>query len=385
MDHYREIWKKLDKSKFVIGLHQRMDSGAKNFDFDAARYRDELLQSQYEVTEVSELLRSRAKFNWVISNHKMGTVESPKTVRNFFRAGLGRVARSLFGRSRDGSFGARVVRALGGPVWTPQKLGTTQIRMMYGADLSPKWSLQDWNQMYSYVLCHGPRDAELVSQKFKVTCFQIGYPKYDRYFLDHAGLSPLRQEFNLAPERKVVLWLPTAGKNSLDDFLGLMTALANCYQVICRPHPLSLKSQLSSVKNLRNSGITVDDHESREMVELMATADYLLTDSGGSPFGGLYLNMKVIRMVGPTTVQNELDQNSTNDALRLLYPAIFPGDSLDSVTNLLEDEDRWNDVLQRATRVREEFFGPYDGVSADRAISVLEKITGLELRVDELS
>jgi len=385
MDHYREIWKKLDKSKFVIGLHQRMDSGSGSFDPDYTRYRDEIGKSGYQVMEVSRLLSSNIKFRWVISNHKMGKADSPKTVSKFVRTVLARVARSLLGRSREGSPGERVVRALSGPVWMPQKLGKVQIRMMYGADLSPAWSLQDWNQMYSHVLCHGPRDSELVSQKFTARCYQIGYPKYDRYFSDRTGLSSLRREFGLAPEGKVVLWLPTVGKNSLDDFLDLMTGLAGRYQIICRPHPLSLKSQWRSVENLRNGGITIDEYASREMVELMATADYLMTDSGGSPFGGLYLNMKVIRMVGPATVQNELDQNSTNDALRLLYPAISPADSLDTVTRLFEDEDRWNDMLLKARPVREEFFGPYDGVSAGRAITVLEQITQLKLRVDEVA
>jgi hypothetical protein len=239
--------------------------------------------------------------------------------------------------------------------------------------------------MYSYVLCHGPRDSELISQKFEAQCFQIGYPKYDRYFPDHTGLSSLRREFKLAPEGKVVLWLPTLGKNSLDDFLDLITRLADRYQIICRPHPISLKSQWRTVENLRSGGITIDEHASREMVELMATADYLLTDSGGSPFGGLYLNMKVVRMVGPTTLQNGLDHDSTNDTLRLLYPAISPSDSADTVTALFEDEDHWNDVLQRARRLRGDFFGPYDGVSAERAISVLEQITLLKLRVDDVA
>lgn len=362
-DHYREIWKRLDKSRFVIGLAQRMDSGSEEFDLDTRRYSNELLQSGYPVMDVSELRRSGIRFQWVISNHIIAS------------------AQSLLGRRHRASPMSMLLQFLRRPTWLPQELGNCQIRMMYGADLNDAWSLRDWNKMYSYVLCHGPQDAELFRQRFKGVCFEIGYPKYDRHFLERGSLSSSREAFNLAAEPKVVLWLPTAGKNSLDEFFGLIAALTDHYQVICRPHPISIRTQTESVSRLQASPITLDTYDSREMVDLLGIADYLLVDSGGSPFGGLYLDMKVVRLVGPISVQQEYAVDSTNDALVNLYPSISPCDSLDSVIELLEDDDLWNEVRISAKELRGQVFANYDGCSANRAVSVLEQITGLELGV----
>ena len=378
LDHYREIWKRLDKRKFVIGLHQRMDSGLESFDSETARYRDEIIRSGYSVVNVSELLQAREKFRWVISNHKMGTLK--RTYLSKFRGWVSSCFRMLPAMRQTRKVGRGLDRLVRGPVWIPQKLGITQIRMMYGPDLSPSWSLQNWNQMYTYALCHGPKDSDLMSETFGINCFQIGYPKYDRFFRNELNLPLARQELKLQAEPRVVVWLPTAGKNSIPDFVDLIIGLGDHYQVICRPHPLSREGHASSLDKLRNKGILVDDHESREMVNLISVADFLLTDSGGSPFGGLYLNKKVVRMVGPTSAQNKISVNSTNDALQTLYPSITPRDSLASVVERFEDEGFWRDVLDRAKLVRSEFFGPYDGCSSDRTVASLEEITRLKLK-----
>lgn len=378
LDHFRGIWNRLDNRKFVIGLHQKMDSGVIGFEFDTIRYREELVRSGYTVTNVSDLLRLGQRFRWVVSNHKMGTL--PSTRLSNLRDLISRGFRLRSAGRRTQAVGRWLNRLVRGPVWIPQKLGSTQIRMMYGPDLSPSWSLQNWNQMYSYALCHGPKDSDLLSEKFGIKCFQIGYPKYDRFFSNELNLRAVRQELELLEEPKVLVWLPTAGKNSIPDFLNLIIELGDHYQVICRPHPLSLNDHENSLRELRKKGILVDDHESREMVNLISVADFLLVDSGGSPFGGLYLNKKVVLMVGPTSAENEVSMNSTNDALRTLYPSITQGDSAKSVMKKLEDEDFWRDILYRARLMRSDFFAPFDGCSSEQAVTVLEKITGLRLK-----
>ena len=114
-------------------------------------------------------------------------------------------------------------------------------------------------------------------------------------------LRNIRREFDLSDSKKTVLWMPTLGGDysSIPLFAEPLTTLRKKYNFIVRPHPLSFVQEKDFISLLEKFNFNIDRNALRDMNELFAVADAVLTDNGGTPFSAIFLGRNVIFLAVP--------------------------------------------------------------------------------------
>ena len=373
--HYAPVWDHLGRDQFIIVLTNRFNSAHATLGQGESEFVRKASQAGYTLVLAEHMIRAGIRCRYVVSNHKIGgdSLSPPGPAMYLFSAALRMAKRSLNVAGRW--LGKQNIYPSSGfalnQYW-PMQIGGRQIRFMYGADVGDGWSLADWNQMYDAFLCHGPNDSAQLSKRFTGRTFQMGYPRYDEYFDPALDVSAEIEEFAIDRERPTVLWMPTFGKGacSIPHFANGLAAHSGKYNLIVRPHPLSLRDSRGDIRLLRSLGYRIDESPTRDMNRLYRLVDAVLCDYGGSAFGALYLGKKMVLLDVPGSHDWYTVRNSSNLELGKYFPSMSPQETA-RLPQLLMDEAFWARQALSASELSTKYFADLRGISSQRAAELL--------------
>lgn len=375
-DHWSDIWRILNNDEFVILLHERFRTNSGGiFERNAQRFLQQITTERFEHVYINDLLQSGDKYSLIISNHVVSgssfvsEFSITGRVKSFAKRVLNVPCRLFLGKAKFSRKPSQYISL---------RCGVTPIRIMYGADVSDGWSLADWNEQYRYIFCHGPNDEAAVRSRFDAEVFQMGYPRYDRYFNTpiESKKNPLIPEFSLSLEKRTIVWLPTLGQGvcSIPHFAEHFAKLTEHFNIIVRPHPISFREEPENISLLKQLKFNIDSEDLRDMNHLYSVADFVVCDYGGTSFSALYLDKNIMLLNVPGADSWYTSENSSNMELRRL---ISPVIDLTDTTNLLdvfENNSIWTrQALQRKTAFQK-YFAPQRGTSSARVVELLRRV-----------
>ena len=382
--HYSDVWAKMPRDALVIVL---LGGAASAIDNQAAVLRSKLDSHRYEYTFLSDFLGRQAKYSYVVSNHMMGGV-SKYPINKSFRS---KIYLKYWSKKKTKIFLNYVNKLVGlkrrynisadPQQYLPLQLGIKQIRFMYGADISDGWSLDAWNAIYDLFLCHGPNDERYLKERFKGLTAIMGYPRYDGYFDPDLDTEAVRAEFGIDPGKQTLLWMPTVDlfnddTCSIPFFAEALSSLADEFNLIIRPHPISFRRDPAGIALLESLNYRIDRDATRDMNPLLKLAEAVLCDHGGSAFGALYLGKKLVFLKTPTKDAATVLKGSSNKEIMQYFPAI-EADEVGRLPGLLRDESYWQAKLAQARVLSDRYFADFRGTSARRAASILANLDSM--------
>jgi hypothetical protein len=335
----------------------------------------------YEITYLEDIISRNIKYEYVVSNHKLGG-RSPYPASRYQLAlhnmwSAAKKTINLFNRfsGRDKRYR---INKLDPVQYVPLQAGIKQVRFMYGADISDAWSLDAWNEIYDVFLCHGPNDEMHLKKRFKGKTIIMGYPRYDGYFSTALDLDEVIAEFGIDRSKKTVLWMPTwdilgDGVCSIVPFASAISGLMDEFNVIVRPHPISIRKDPGAIKLLVSLKYKIDTESARDMNKLFKVADFVLCDHGGSAFGALYLGKKLVLLKTPKYDESLMAKNSSNLELMKYFPTVTVNE-VDSLRLMFNDTVYWQKVLKDSRQLSARYFADYRGESSVVAASALGQL-----------
>jgi hypothetical protein len=280
-----------------------------------------------------------------------------------------RDARELLARNERyttlvSSFPIHYLRGADSP-YLIKSLGHYNLRFMY-ANGKAGWNFQKWNQAYDAILCFGPYQAEQLDFCRETLKIQMGYPRFDRFFNQPLDRAKRLKELKLDPERKTVVWLPTwSNLSSIDLFTPAIAKLQDRYNVIVKPHPLTITDEPARMRQLERFDCVFREHI--DNVELFQLADFLLCDYGGSAFGGIYTNCNVLLLDLPNAAADPLTGDDSSDIwLRKVMPHVS-AQQTSRLAAILEDEALWSAQQSVRANLSQYYFAPFYGYAGQVA------------------
>lgn len=255
-------------------------------------------------------------------------------------------------------------------------LGEYNVRFMYGADTGGVKINKIYNHVFDEFFCHGPHDGLIVNQLFAGSIFEMGYPRYDSYFInkDNKDLkNKVIKSLGGDVFRPTILWIVTVSEyfSTIEKYADVMEGLTEKYNVVLRPHPLEINPKSSrynrKVDEIVRSGrflISLDASES--LSNLYLIADYVFCDYGGSIFSALYLNKKIILLDHEDVTKDTEVYGSTAMEIRKYLPT-FSGDpgKLNELLSEIYSDGREYEATKSIARKK--YFGEHGRNSAPRA------------------
>lgn len=262
------------------------------------------------------------------------------------------------------SFPTHYIRGNDSPYLT-KSIGRHNLRFMYATGKAG-WNFQKWNEAYDAILCFGPYQAEQLDFCRSTLKVQMGYPRFDRFFNQPIDRAKRLNELGLDPSRKTLVWLPTwKSLCSIDLFAVAIGKLQEHYNVIVKPHPITITSEPARMRQLEAFQCCIKEHI--DNVELFQLADFLLCDYGGSAFGGIYTDRNVLLLDLPYAERDELmGENSSDIWLRKVMPHI-DAQNANKLPELLADTALWETQRDVRLNLSQYFFAPFYGYASQVA------------------
>lgn len=329
-NHYQSVWRILGQDGFDVVLHGTASEMAESRAF--------IGRMGYTCHNSGYVLKSGHYYDIVVSNH------------------------SMFDHGRQPLIHA---------------LGRYQVRFMYALGKA-KHNFSSWNSHYDLILCFGPWQAERMKECCSAVTFQMGYPRYDDYFLQPDLQNVCPADLGLDPDKKTVLWLPTwLELSSLPLFADAMSALCDQYNVIVKTHPLSAKNEPDVLQALRQYPFTAVITHVYDNLALFRCADFIVCDYGGTPFGAIYLDKNLLLLNVPDAAGHELMGKKSPDIE--LRQNIVHLDAADrwQLPELLQDDALWASQVPVRRQLRHCYFAASYGFSAELAVLALQNIESL--------
>ena len=317
LDHYLNIIEKLDKNKFDLIISNHLE---KNINFM------KIIANSYNYVFLDDVLYFK-KYKILITH--LGFCGDTYISNNFF--------------NRLKILSLRIIKKFTG-LYKNKKLydfnlqkvvGSYNIKFMYGIDDGGTF-YGKYNKVYDEFYCHGPSDAKNIRKYFNKPIFQMGYPKYDKFFenLNNYHLKKkIMDNFSCNIKLKTILWICTKSKNfsTIETYFEPMKKLSKKYNIIIRPHPLEIDMK-SDDFNKKTYDIShskyfkLSNDSNQIMSNLFLIADYVFCDYGGSIFSSVYLEKKILLMnsddVKYDYLNSGFDFNSTSIKSRKLLPYV---------------------------------------------------------------
>lgn len=253
-------------------------------------------------------------------------------------------------------------------------LGHRQVRFMYALGKA-KHNFSSWNSHYDLILCFGPWQAERLRECCDAVTFQMGYPRYDAYFSEPALQNTSPADLQLDPKKQTILWLPTwLELSSVSRFADAMAGLCDRYNVIVKTHPLSATNDPQMLKILGQYSFTAVITHVYDNLALFRCADFVVCDYGGTAFGALYLDKKLLLLNVPNAAQDALTGDESPDVLLRQDIINVDEDQRWSLAERLEQPETWAQQALVRQRLRRHYFAPSYGFSAELAVLALRNI-----------
>jgi hypothetical protein len=241
------------------------------------------------------------------------------------------------------------------------------LRFMYGNGKAG-WNFSEWNKIYDTILCFGPYQAKGLAFCDQTLKVQMGYPRFDRFFNEPIDRVQRLQELGLDPTRKTVVWLPTwSNLSSIDVYAPAIALLQKDYNVIVKPHPLTLSTEEERMQKLAPFSCVI--RESIDNVVLFQLADLLLCDYGGSAFGAIYTDRNVVLLDLPNAEADSMTGQDSSDIELRKHIAHVQADEADGLGLFLTEHaaSYWAEQPRARAKLREEHFAPYYGYASQVA------------------
>lgn len=376
--HYAPVWSCMNKDSFVIVLFENYMFNENKLSVGARDFLEKIAKDGYKIINLTDILRRGVKYRYVVSNHiiwgtsidrdklenrrKKIKENRKKKIFNFFNMLIGDKTR----------YEENYIDSI---QYLPLQIGIKQIRFMYGADISPGWSLQPWNEMYDLFLCHGPNDAEILGQQFSGKTIIMGYPRYDGYFSQDYDTADVVEEFGIDSSKKTILWMPTTGAGvcSIPDFAEKISLLNGKFNVIVRPHPISFRADPEYIELLHALNFKIDSNSARDMNKLLKIVDLLLCDYGGSAFAAIYLDKNMVLLEPNGMKDSSMAAGSSNLELKKHFPVIHHDDT-EKILRLIDDKEFWRKNKERRRTLFEKYFANNRGKSAQCVAEILSNL-----------
>ncbi|OGA68245.1 MAG: hypothetical protein A3F77_11315 [Betaproteobacteria bacterium RIFCSPLOWO2_12_FULL_67_28] len=261
--------------------------------------------------------------------------------------------------------------------WLPRQLADVNVRLMYALGKA-QWNFSDWNEIYDVILCFGPYHAQRLARFSWPLVVQVGYPRYSRYFSAPPDRQELLRRLRCDAAKRTLLWLPTwKALSSIDRFAECIGALAGEYNLVIKPHPLSITTEPERIARLAAlPGATVLT-DLVDNGDLFCIADTVLCDYGGPAFGAVYLDRNLLLLDVAGADSDELmGPDSAELLLRQHIAAIALPDAA-RLRAMLADEALWAEQGAKRGWLRRRFFAPYRENAAATAAGAIRKIQRL--------
>ena len=162
----------------------------------------------------------------------------------------------------------------------PAYAGAVSIRQIYGLLVEKGFTHTTKASLpFDVVLVPGPYSHALLRHMTRPV--MVGLPRYDDFFAGNYDAAGLRSGLGLDASRPTVLYLPTwADESSLQDpeVTEFVCRLAERYNVLMKPHAVSLRMERERYQILKDSGVRVIE-KLAPLGELFAVADYCICDA----------------------------------------------------------------------------------------------------------
>lgn len=188
-----------------------------------------------------------------------------------------------------------------------------KIRAAYGVATSAgSMNWKSWNAGFDTILQHGEWSRQNLEGVFPPEgIFLTGFPKYAPYFREGIEKNHWRKEWRLDPDKPVLAYLPTWGKNSsLERYVPAILALSKEYNVIYKPHGMTLRFERHRYELLRRAPGVIVDEATPTLVPFLAMADVVVADclSGAFPESFLVDRPTIgLSAHGDPTEDNQMD------------------------------------------------------------------------------
>ncbi|HEY4319062.1 MAG TPA: CDP-glycerol glycerophosphotransferase family protein [Herbaspirillum sp.] len=329
-NHYQPVWRLLGADGFDIVLHGN--------DKDRAESRSLADRLGYRCHDFTAVIQAGYQYDVLVSNHNM--IRFEKRLLN-------------------------------------QLLAHRQVRFMYALGKG-RHNFSEWNQDYDLILCYGPWQAEQLRACSDAVIFQMGYPRYDDYFRFPERQNERPADLSLDPGKETVLWLPTWQElSSISRFADSMSTLCDRYNVIVKTHPLSVNAEPETLAILQQYAFTAVITHVYDNLNLFRCADYVVSDYGGTAFGAIYLDKKLLLLNVPDADQDSLTGEASPDVLLRQDIVNLDMDARWQLPEVLADEAIWSAQTATRERLRRRHFAPTYGFSAELATLALQHIDTL--------
>lgn len=323
--HYGAVWKQMSPDEFEIVVAGGTE--------ERSRIHAAAAEQGYHSVDVDSIINNGERYRHLVSNHCLENINGTPLV---------------------------------------QIIGECNIRFMYALGKA-RHNFAAWNNLYNMIMCFGPYQAERLQFCESTVKLQMGYPRYDEFFCGNQDGASIAQKYGCDPNRKTIVWLPTWRELcSLDLYSDQMELLSSEYNLVVKPHPLSVQTEQERIERLRQKSFTRIITEHVDNLELFQVADFVVCDYGGPAFGALYLDKKLILLNMPGA---ETDQLTGGDSAEFSLRHSFPGLdtlSIPKIWGLLEDDGFWEERKQQARKLRDYYFAPFQGFSANVAAQALK-------------
>lgn len=325
-NHYKNVLAQLSEGSFELIITPSVGASRK-------RLVDVLNAEGYPHVELGEILKSRKKYRVLVTNHPIS--------------------------------GGGMYRYL------PEKLGQINVRFMYAIGKA-RHNFSAWNLIYDMILCHGPYQAKNFGFCRRASVVQMGYPRYDHYFDLSFDKRAFLQKLGADPSRPTILWVPTwSDLSSLDLFLDSISSITDEYNVLIKPHPLTVSKEPHRIERIKRTNLSLISDELTDITELYAASDFVLSDYGGTIFSALYLDKPLLLLNMPNAEKDKhTGINSPDIEIREDIANLSHKQSSD-LRAILKDDALWDRQARLRRVLRDRYFAPYYGYSSKVAAAYL--------------
>jgi CDP-glycerol glycerophosphotransferase (TagB/SpsB family) len=200
------------------------------------------------------------------------------------------------------------------------------------------------------------------------TIFQMGYPRYDPFFNDFYNKALLAKTLKLNMDKKTIVWLPTwQALSSIDLFAEKMATLTQKYNVIVKCHPLSKEHEPDKIEKLKKLPFHLLITDNYDNLKLFCIADFVFSDYGGTAFGALYLDKKLVLLNTHQPENDPLTGKSSPDILLRQDIINIDNTQFHLLKGMLNNQSDWEQQKLARKKLRDKYFVPSYGFSADLA------------------
>lgn len=264
-----------------------------------------------------------------------------------------------------------------------------KIRVLYG-NAKDIYNFGLWSADFDLILTYGP-----YSQKFLevyTNAIIVGNPKFDDWFLDTIDQQTIDDIKNrLDPAKKTILYLPThdaqKGMSSLPLLLKEDRTVLKQYNFILKLHYSTRLDEKKMANDLERMNLLIFD-EYDDILPLLKTADYVLSDNSGAIFDALLAQKPVILFESSEKIYDKklfvgakgatgflTNSSSLEQKVKQKETAIGP--VIRSFSNLpkaiLKIEDGHSFFQLNSEKIIKDIFGFRDGNCGTRAAEEIKK------------